>query len=42
VVKEAVIAWYHKLRSWDAAKQTAGRYGGTIGSACTCVLECLI
>jgi hypothetical protein len=42
VVKEAVIAWDHKARSWNAAKQTAGRYGGTLGSACMRVLECLI
>jgi hypothetical protein len=41
VVKEAVIAWYHKARSWNAAKQAAGRYGGTLGSACMRVLESL-
>jgi hypothetical protein len=41
VVKEAVIAWYHKARCWNAAKQAAGRYGGTLGSACLRVLESL-
>ena len=41
VVKEAVLAWYHKARSWNAAKEAAGRYGGTLGSSCMRVLECL-
>jgi biotin operon repressor len=41
VVKEAVIAWYHKARSWNAKKEAAGRYGGTLGSSCMRVLECL-
>jgi len=41
VVKEAVVAWYHKARNWNALKQAAGRYGGTLGSACLRVLECL-
>jgi hypothetical protein len=42
IVKEAVIEWYHKARHWNAAKQAAGRYGGTLGSSCMRVLECLI
>jgi hypothetical protein len=41
VIKEAVIAWYHKAQSWNAAKEIAGRYGGTLGSSCMRVLECL-
>jgi hypothetical protein len=42
VVKKAIIEWYHKARHWNAAKEAAGRYGGTLGSACMRVLECLI
>jgi hypothetical protein len=42
VVKEAVIGWYHQARRWNAAKEAAARYGGTLGSACMRVLECLI
>jgi hypothetical protein len=30
-----------QARSWNAAKQAAGRYGGTLGSSCMRVLECL-
>jgi hypothetical protein len=41
VVKTAVIDWYHKAQNWNAAKQAAGRYGGTLGSSCMRVLECL-
>jgi hypothetical protein len=41
VVKQAVINWYHKARHWNAAKEIAGRYGGTLGSSCMRVLECL-
>jgi hypothetical protein len=41
VIKAAVIGWYHKARTWNAAKQAAGRYGGTLGSSCLRVLECL-
>jgi hypothetical protein len=41
VIKEAVIAWYHKARSWNAAKRAAGRYGGTLGSSCLLVLQSL-
>jgi hypothetical protein len=41
VVKEAVVAWYHKARNWNALKEAAGRYGGTLGSSCLRVLECL-
>jgi hypothetical protein len=41
VIKEAVIDWYHKAQSWNAAKEIAGRYGGTLGSSCMRVLECL-
>jgi biotin operon repressor len=41
VVKTAVLAWYHKARSWNAKKEAAGRYGGTLGSSCMRVLECL-
>jgi hypothetical protein len=42
VVKKAIIDWYHKARHWNAAKDITGRYGGTLGSACMRVLECLI
>jgi hypothetical protein len=42
IVKQAVIDWYHKARHWNAAKEIAGRYGGTLGSSCMRVLECLI
>ena len=42
IVKDAVIEWYHKARSWNAAKEIAGRYGGTLGNSCLRVLECLI
>jgi hypothetical protein len=42
VVKEAVVRWYHQARAWNAAKQAARRYGGTIGSSAMRVLECLI
>jgi hypothetical protein len=42
IVKQAVIEWYHKARHWNAAKEIAGRYGGTLGSSCMRVLECLI
>jgi hypothetical protein len=41
VIKKAVIDWYHKARNWNATKEVAGRYGGTLGSACMRVLECL-
>jgi hypothetical protein len=41
VIKEAVIEWYHKARRWNAAKEIAGRYGGTFGSSCLRVLESL-
>jgi hypothetical protein len=41
VIKAAVIDWYHKARSWNAAKEIAGRYGGTFGNSCMRVLECL-
>ena len=41
VVKEAVTNWYHKARNWNAAKEAAGRYGGTLGGSCMRVLECL-
>jgi hypothetical protein len=41
VIKAAVIDWYHKARNWNAAKQIAGRYGGTLGSSALRVLECL-
>jgi hypothetical protein len=41
VVKAAVIDWYHKARNWNALKQATGRYGGTLGSSCLRVLECL-
>jgi hypothetical protein len=41
VVKQAVIDWYHKARQWNAAKEIAGRYGGTLGSSCMRVLECM-
>jgi len=41
VAKQAVLAWYHKARSWNAAKEAAGRYGGTLGSSGMRVLECL-
>jgi hypothetical protein len=33
VIKEAVIEWYHKARRWNAAKEIAGRYGGTLGNS---------
>jgi hypothetical protein len=42
VVKDAVIRWYHQARAWNAAKQAARRYGGTLGSACMRVLESFI
>ncbi len=42
VIKEAVIRWYHRARAWNAAKQAARRYGGTLGSACMRVLESLM
>jgi hypothetical protein len=42
VVKKAVIEWYHKARNWNAAKDIAGRYGGTLGNSAMRVLECLI
>ena len=35
------LDWYHKARNWNAMKQTADRYGGTLGSSCLRVLECL-
>jgi hypothetical protein len=41
VIKDAVIEWYHKARNWNAAKEIAGRYGGTLGSAALRVLESL-
>jgi hypothetical protein len=41
VVKQAVVAWYHNARHWNALKHAAGRYGGTLGSSCLRVLECL-
>ncbi|MBV8476525.1 MAG: hypothetical protein JOZ36_07665 [Acidobacteria bacterium] len=42
VVKDAVVRWYHQARAWNAAKQAARRYGGTLGSSCMRVLESLI
>jgi hypothetical protein len=42
VIKEAVIEWYHKARRWNAAKEIAGRYGGTLGNSALRVLECLV
>jgi hypothetical protein len=42
VIKKAVIEWYHKARKWNAAKDIAGRYGGTLGNSAMRVLECLI
>ena len=41
VIKAAVLDWYHKARNWNALKQAAGRYGGTLGSSALRVLECL-
>ena len=42
VVKDAVVRWYHRARAWNAAKQAARRYGGTLGNSCLRVLESLI
>jgi Bacterial regulatory proteins, gntR family len=42
VVKDAVIKWYHQARDWNALKHAAGRYGGTLGSSCLLVLQCLV
>ena len=42
VIKAAVLDWYHKARKWNAAKEIAGRYGGTLGSAALRVLESLV
>jgi hypothetical protein len=42
VVKEAVVRWYHQARAFNALKQAAYRYGGTLGSSCMRVLESLM
>lgn len=42
VIKDAVVNWYHQARHWNALKQAAGRYGGTLGSSALRVLECLV
>ena len=42
VVKDAVVKWYHEARNWNALKHAAGRYGGTLGSSCLRVLQCLV
>jgi hypothetical protein len=41
VPKKQAIRLYHKARQWNRLK-TAGRYGGTVGSAPLRVLECLL
>jgi hypothetical protein len=42
VVKDTVISWFHQARNWNALKHAAGRYGGTLGSSCLLVLQCLV
>jgi Bacterial regulatory proteins, gntR family len=42
VIKDAVVKWYHHARDWNALKQATGRYGGTLGSSCLLVLQCLV
>ncbi len=39
--KKQAVKLYHKARRWNRIK-SAGRYGGSIGSAAMRVLECLI
>jgi hypothetical protein len=39
--KKQALKLYHKARAWNRQK-FPGRYGGTLGSAATRVLECLI
>jgi hypothetical protein len=41
VVKEAVTNWCRKAEDWNALKQIAGRYGGTLGLSALAVLKCL-
>lgn len=38
--KREVFALYRKLKAWNRQK-AAGRYGGSVGSACLRVFECL-
>lgn len=42
VIKEAVHDWYRKAEDWNARKEIAQRYGGTLGSSAMRVFECLV